>query len=92
MPKKGLKKNRKSILSRGEKLAAIRKFVSEQRKRFGITGFKGHQPEPSCFMFGEFKNLLWFGLMNMPEYDWRELENPEVLDGVYQEVLWETKN
>ena len=74
--------------SKAEKLEKIRTFVLEERKALGIIELAEHGlTELSSISFGEFYNLLWRKLMHMPERLWSELENPEILDGVYREVL-----
>lgn len=69
-----------------EMLAVIRRFVLRKRQGLGITRLPGPQPELSCLSFGEFRNLLWRGLLFSPE-PWRELDDPQILEGVYKEVL-----
>ncbi|MBI2610067.1 hypothetical protein HYW53_02735 [Candidatus Giovannonibacteria bacterium] len=68
-----------------EKIATIRAFVEAERKKAGLVGFSGALPEMSCIAEGEFHNLLWRKLMRTPVTDWfGELDDPEVLDGVYR--------
>lgn len=74
-------------ISDKKKRAIILEFVKKERKNQGIESLPGPRPEPSCFMFGEFHNCLWFSLMYTPDYNWHELKNKEVLDGVYKEVI-----
>jgi len=74
-----------------EKLAVITAYVKKWRKKLKIKKLDGARPETSYFANGEFKNLLWCGLMNRPESEWVEMKDQEILDGVYGEVVFRPK-
>lgn len=77
-------------MSTSEKVAVIRAFVLTARRERGVVQLPGPQPELSCFIHGEFHNMLWRELLFTPENKWR-LDDPETADGVYQEVLKERR-
>ena len=70
-------------------LEFIRNFVLEERKRLGIKSFGGRRFELSCEreVPSEYQNILWRKLLYTPERDWIELQDQEILNGVYREVL-----
>ena len=72
---------------RKKKIRIIRSFVEKKRREMGVSRLPGPRQEPSCEAFGEFKNLLWFGLIYTPEDQWYELKDDKILAGVYKEVL-----
>ena len=74
-----------------EKLTAIVTYVKKWRKKMKIKRLDDARPETSCFANGEFKNLLWCGLMFREESSWVELKDQEILDGVYREVIFKPK-
>ncbi|MBI4085193.1 MAG: hypothetical protein HY432_01650 [Candidatus Liptonbacteria bacterium] len=79
-----------SIKTGAEMRAAIETFVKRKRKSLGITGFPGElSGEMSCFAFGEFHNLLYRNLLYTSPTEWFALADPEILLGVYREVVWE---
>lgn len=67
----------------------IVQFVEWFRLRQGTVPTPGLKPEPSCFMFGEFNNLLYCQLVTTPEFQdgWMELRNsPKVVNGVLLQI------
>lgn len=71
-----------------EKYLKIIEFIHRKRREQKIIPTPGFKSEPSCFMNGEFHNLLWFQLMKTPEGDggWLELKDATILDGIFEEV------
>ena len=84
---------------RGLKLEIIRAYVVHLRKKLDIKVSCERKPEPSCITFGEYYNLFWFNIVSAEEgasrddyWGWGELNNNEVLDGVYKFVLRELEH
>ncbi len=76
-------------MSTNEKIETIRAFVLAARREQGVVNLPGPQLELSCFLHGEFRNLLWRVLFFTPESEWPiYLNDPEIIDGVYREVTW----
>ena len=78
------------MTSKKEMLQAIRDFVLQERQRRGIAdaelGMEPRREYPN--EGGEFYSLLWIQLFNTREGHgcWAELESPEILQGVHEEV------
>ncbi|OHA07802.1 MAG: hypothetical protein A2934_02935 [Candidatus Sungbacteria bacterium RIFCSPLOWO2_01_FULL_47_10] len=71
------------------KLHVIRAYIEHERERRRITELSTMPlPELSCFGYGEFFNLVERQLMYTNEGfgGWKELSNPEILDGAYRYV------
>lgn len=87
----GKRKKRGTRFSDAMKYRRISEFVASVRKKLNISDedLSGPLPELSCIAFGEFHNLLWRGLLCSREGTpkWDALQYPEILDGMYEEIL-----
>lgn len=73
-----------------EEMDYIRLFVLLYREEQGITKLRYDSlSELSCFMFGEFKNLLYRQLVNTQEFygGWLQLVDDNVRQCVLEEIL-----
>ena len=78
-----------------DKYEAIKRYVLAERKRLGITRLTPERKsEMSGEGFGEFTLLLERQLLTTPEGmgAWSDLQDEDILDGVYQEVVRADRN
>ena len=71
------------------KLREICRLVEIIRLRQGIVPTDEHKIEPSCIMFGEFHNLVFFQLIPTTNFQgsWNELkDSPEIVAGVLDQL------
>ena len=76
-----------------DKLARIERYVIDERSRIGIVSVDtSSKREPSGSVIDEFSSLLDIQLLTTAQGSggWTALNVPEVLDGVYSEVLRRT--
>jgi len=71
-----------------KEMDAIRIFVHNYRKKYGITPTPGSKPEGSCFCFGEGPNLLYRQLVLTTEGDgdWPALKDAAIRKLVIDEI------
>lgn len=72
-----------------EKIKSVVSYVRAVRTRQGIKELsRSCLLEPSCFVNGEFYNLVEFQLVNTAEGfgSWSSLKHAEILEGAYEYV------